>query len=99
MKDGKEFTHVFPKDDKEVNTATILRVPDVYRPYMVLDDLSYRITKDKNPSNENAARRAMRMSYLEGLTAGDVRIGEEMNLLGALANNPNPMLKSGGSSV
>jgi len=77
----REFVHIFPKDDDAVNTAQIIHVHDVHRPYQVLDDLSYKITKSKNPNTLDAASKRVRDEYLISLTAGDLRVGEEKNIL------------------
>ena len=76
-----EFKHIFPHDSTDVNTAQLLYIHDVAKPYMVLDDLSYRITKSKNPSTGDAALLRLRSNYLASITAGDLRVGEEKQII------------------
>lgn len=79
-KDGTEFKHIFAHKD-QVNTSQTIYVHDVHGPFQVLDDISYKITKGKNPNNLDSATKKFRDAYLQSITAGDIRVGEENNII------------------
>ena len=81
-----EFTHIFAHDNIETNTAQVIHVNDVYRPYAVLDDLSYKITKAKNAAENGGISKVLRDQYLSALTAGDLRVEEEKQIIKNLAS-------------
>ena len=90
QKENIEFTHIFAHDNIETNTAQVIHVNDVYRPYAVLDDLSYKITKAKNAAENGGISKVLRDQYLSTLTAGDLRVEEEKQIIKNLASGKKP---------
>lgn len=90
QKDNVEFVHIFAHDNIETNTAQVIHVNDVYRPYAVLDDLSYKITKAKNAAENGGISKVLRDQYLSSLTSGDLRISEEKEIIKNLASGKKP---------